>query len=218
MMRNHGLTSAHPGMHRAMGRPDYRQALVASLGMVLGLVIFVAAERFVTPRYHFVTFADDLIPFLPWSWCVYVLFFPFVLTASAYASAEDFRLFKSSASLAFVAGIVCFMLFTETVPRPDPTLIENLFLRQRISRLWGLDLPTNGFPSLHVAMTCLACRMLWSTRIRWLAAGIGMLICLSTLTIKQHTLVDVAGGALLSLLCGGVVAKWRTAVGVRGNA
>ena len=218
MMRNHGLESARPGMPRALRRPDYRQALVASLGMVLGLVVFVAVERFVVPRYHFVTFADDSIPFIPWSWCVYVLFFPFVVTASAYASAEDFQLFKSAASLAFVAGLMCFMLVTETVPRPDPDLIGNLFLRQRISRLWGLDLPTNGFPSLHVAMTCLACRMLWCTRAKWLAAATGALICLSTLTIKQHTLIDVAGGALLSLLCGGWVAKWRSAAGVRGNA
>ncbi|WGS52622.1 phosphatase PAP2 family protein [Paraburkholderia sp. D15] len=205
-------------LDQALGRPDYRQALLTLLGMGLGLVLFVAAERIVTPRYHFATFADDAIPFLPWSWCVYVLFFPFVVVAAAYASAEDFRLFKAAASLAFVAALVCFALFTETVPRPDPALIHNLFLRQRIGRLWGLDLPTNGFPSLHVALTCLGCWMLWRSRFKWIAACVGTLICLSTLTIKQHTLVDVTGGALLSLMCGVVVTKWRGAPAVRGNA
>ncbi|MCX4162417.1 MULTISPECIES: phosphatase PAP2 family protein [Paraburkholderia] len=188
-------------LRRLTGRPDYRQALVALLGMLVGLSIFFALERAIVPRYSFVTPVDSYIPFIPVSWYVYVLFFPFVVALSAYAPASDFNAFKSATLLAFAIGIVSFLMFPEFIPRPDTALIENAFLRQRLSRMWRLDLPSNGFPSLHVAVTCLACLMLRSSRHWWLVALAGALICLSTLTLKQHTVADVAGGVLLSAVC-----------------
>ena len=195
-------------------RPDVdgwngRQAWLAVLGMVLALAVFLAMERMVVPRYRFDTPFDAAIPFLPLTWAVYVLFFPFIVAVAGLASSSAFHLFKASVVLAFFASIVCFHLFPETVPRPDPSAIANAFLRQRLARLWALDLASNGAPSLHVSMTCLACRMLWHTRRRWLVAGAGALICLSTLTVKQHTVVDVAGGVLVALLCGWLATRWQ---------
>lgn len=182
-------------------KPDCRQALVALLGMLLCLSIFIALERTVTPRYNWVLPLDEWIPFIPVSWCVYVLFFPFVLVAAAYAPAEAFKAFTVAVWFAFIVAVGCFLMLPESLPRPDIGLVDNAFLRQRFARLWQLDQASNGFPSLHVAVTCLACRALWASRYRWLVGGLGVLISLSTLTVKQHTLVDVAGGALLALGC-----------------
>ena len=205
-------------LRRPTGRPDYQQALVALLGMLVGLSIFFALERAITPRYSFVTPADGYIPFVPVSWYVYVLFFPFVVALSAYAPASEFNAFKTAILLAFAIGIVSFLLFPEFIPRPDTALIDNGFLRQRLSRMWGLDLSSNGFPSLHVAVTCLACVMLRSNRYRWLVALAGALICLSTLTVKQHTVADVAGGVLLSAVCSLFVHKRQTVGASRETA
>lgn len=180
---------------------NYRQALLALVGMLLGLGIFIALERVITPRYLWVTPLDQQIPFLPLSWWLYVLFFPFVLVAATYAPANAFKAFVRATSLAFGVALLCFWLLPEAVPRPDTRLIENAFVQQRLTRLWQLDLAANGFPSLHVAVTCLACRALWASRYKAWISALGLLICLSTLTVKQHTLVDVAGGALLALAC-----------------
>ncbi|POA28588.1 MULTISPECIES: phosphatase PAP2 family protein [unclassified Pseudomonas] len=181
--------------------PNYRQALVALLGLLLGLSIFCGLQRVITPRYSWVTPLDEVIPFIAQSWWAYVLFFPFVLLAAAYVSANAFRAFKNATGIAFGVAILCFWLFPEYVPRPDIGSIDNAFLHQRLSRLWQLDLASNGCPSLHVAVTCLACRALWSRHYKWLTGITGLLICLSTLTLKQHTLIDVAGGVLLALAC-----------------
>jgi membrane-associated phospholipid phosphatase len=185
------------------------QALQATLGMVLALALFLAVERMVVPHYRFDTPLDHAIPFLPLTWAVYVLFFPLLVAASARAPAGAFQLLKASVVPAFFVSLVCFHLFPETVPRPDPATVANAFLRQRLVRLWALDLASNGAPSLHVSMTCLACRMLWHSRYRWLVAGAGVLICLSTLTVKQHTVVDVAGGVAVALLCGWLASAWQ---------
>ena len=193
-MRQRSLTYLGTG-------PDWRQALVALLGLLLGLTLFIALERAVTPRYQLATALDQAIPFIPLSWWAYVLFFPFVVVTAAYAPAQAFSAFKRATALAFVIACGCFLLFPESVPRPDPLLIDDAFLRERFIRLWQVDMAANGFPCLHVAVTCLAWRMLWGQRLSWLAGTLGLLICLSTLTVKQHTLIDVLGGLSLALLC-----------------
>ena len=186
--------------------------------MALALALFLAVERMVVPRYRFDTPLDAAVPFLPLTWALYVLFFPSIAAAAGVATPAAFHQFKAGVVPAFIVSIVCFHLFPETVPRPDPAAIENAFLRQRLARLWALDLASNGAPSLHVSMTCLACRMLWHTRRRWLAAGAGALICLSTLTVKQHTVVDVAGGVLVALLCGWLATRWQARGAVHERA
>jgi membrane-associated phospholipid phosphatase len=178
-------------------RPAIRQMLAATFGMAAGLAIFFLLERSVTPRHVFATAIDSRIPFVAWTWFVYVGFFPFVIALAAYARPPAFAAFKEAVLIAFVFGVVCFLLFPEAVPRPDVAEIGNAFVRHRLARMWQLDLAANGFPSLHVAVTCLACRMLVDRR-RIVVAAAGLLICASTLTLKQHTVADVLGGVALA--------------------
>ncbi|WP_287737642.1 phosphatase PAP2 family protein [Burkholderia sp.] len=197
-MRGAG-TAMNTRLLRNDRRPDVRQMLAATFGMVAGLAIFFLLERGVTPRYVLATALDARIPFIAWSWFVYVAFFPFVIALAAYARPSAFAAFKEAVLIAFVLGVVCFLLFPEAVPRPDVAEIGNAFVRHRLARMWQLDLAANGFPSLHVAVTCLACRMLTDRR-RIVAASIGLLICVSTLTLKQHTVADVLGGVALAMI------------------
>ena len=194
-------------------RRRVRQATTAFVGMLLGLTMFVIVERVVVPRYSFATPADHAIPFIPLTWAIYMLFFPFVIALSAFAQKDAFETFKSAVATAFILSFGCFLLFPEVVPRPDQATITNAFLRQRLTRLWMMDLASNGLPSLHVSVTWLACRMAWLTRFRLLAVGTGLLICISTLTLKQHTLADVAGGVLMAILCS-TLAERRQSQGV----
>jgi len=186
-----------------------RQALIAFGGMAIGLAMFLVIQRLVVPRYDFATPADSAIPFVPLTWPIYMLFFPFVIATSALARERDFDRFRHAVTIAFLLSFVCFVWFPEAIPRPDLATIDNAFLRQRLARLWMMDLASNGCPSLHVSVTCLACWMVWPTPHRWYVAATGVLICLSTLTLKQHTLVDVAGGLSMALLCAGLAARLK---------
>lgn len=178
--------------------PDYYQAILTTIGLALCLAIFLVVERLVIPCYNFETQLDASIPFLPWTYVVYVWFFPFVVVLAAYASRERFKAFMLAVALSFIGAFLCFFLFPETMHRPDIALIENELLRRRFANMWTLDLAANGFPSLHVVVTYLACSIMGTTRFRKMIVTIGILIILSTLTVKQHTLIDVVGGIALA--------------------
>ena len=66
-----------------------RQALIAFGGMAVGLAMFVVIERLVVPRYDFATPADSAIPFVPLTWPIYMLFFPFVIAVSRSRASAD---------------------------------------------------------------------------------------------------------------------------------
>lgn len=180
-----------------------QQVLMASIAMLAGLILFVGIERITTPYYAWATDWDALIPFLAWTWGVYVLFFPFILWACWQAPPTLFWHGTQASGLAFVIGCVCFICFPEVIPRPDITQVTPEFLRVRISKMWMLDSASNGCPSLHITLTLLAMRMIWSSAScigqRWLMMFVGGLICISTLTFKQHTLIDVGGGFALAV-------------------
>lgn len=179
---------------------DWRaaQSTVALVIMVSGLLAFFAVQGLVQPHLNLETAIDRQIPFLPASMLVYVLFFPFVVLLAGCVPLGRFREFLVTASLAYCGALVCFFLLPEAVPRPDVSALDSAFWREQYGRIWAMDEPTNGFPSLHVAITCLACRMCRSLRQAKAIALLGVLICLSTMTTKQHTLADVLGGAALA--------------------
>jgi len=92
-----------------------------------------------------------------------------------------------------------FVLFPTTMARP-PFQVADLSTRM-LAFLQSVDQPTNCFPSLHVSV-CIACalatwmerRLMGGMMLLW--AG---LIALSTLTTKQHYMLDIIGGTAVVL-------------------
>ena len=181
-------------------RARVRQGAIATVILVVGVAAFLLVELLITPRHRLETGLDRAIPFVPLTLPLYLAFFPYVVAASVVADRREFLVVQAATVAALAIAIGCFCLFPVTLPRPDPALIDNAFLRRRFSRLWRLDAATNGFPSLHVAATCIATWALARRRRHgWLAVVFAALICASTLTVKQHTILDVLGGAALAL-------------------
>ena len=69
-----------------------------------------------------------------------------------------------------------------------------------VEALYRIDTNTNVFPSLHVVGAvgaAIAVRDGWGRTRAWLCRGadlLAALICVSTVCIKQHSVLDVAGG------------------------
>ena len=79
----------------------------------------------------------------------------------------------------------------------------------------GVDPPNNVCPSIHVSSTvavhltiCHAASVRNKKPIRTLSWIVTILICLSTMFIKQHSLVDVLCGWILSLILDEAVNVW----------
>ena len=116
------------------------------------------------------------------------------------------RLGKRLIAGTLLSGAVFLLLpsrlgFTRVVP--DQSLYAAVF-----SRIFAIDLPFNTVPSLHVVFSALIAAALarGQRRLRWFVYGWLALICLSTLLVHQHHLLDIAAGLLLALL---LQCAWR---------
>lgn len=142
---------------------------------------------------------DRAIPFIPEFEFVYLLCYliPFV---PVFVVREPSRL--NQLIIAFVAMnaliFPIFVLFPVYCPRPEFEV--NSIATYILSFEYSIDKPVNNFPSLHAAIAWLlflGCRgyARWISTIMLLIA-IG--ICIASLFIKQHYIVDIVAGILLS--------------------
>ena len=155
---------------------------------------------------------DDLIPFCKYAVIPYFAWFvwiPFTLFYLLWkAPREDFwRL-----CLPLFTGMTLSLLFCAIVPngtdlRPAYIYGNDIFTRT-VRALWRTDTPTNVFPSIHVfnsvtlALAYHHCARLRGRKWLWVRVSADLLcvsIILSTMLLKQHSVIDVMGGIILAL-------------------
>ena len=155
---------------------------------------------------------DDLIPFCKYAIVPYLLWFqwiPFTLFYLLYkAPREDFwRL-----CLPLFTGMTMALLFYAMVPnglalRPRTVPGTDIFA-QSVRMLYRSDTPTNVCPSIHVfnSVTLMLAyyrsAVFDAPRRRWMrpaAMAPCVSITLSTMLLKQHSVIDVVFGLLLAL-------------------
>jgi membrane-associated phospholipid phosphatase len=149
------------------------------------------------------TAVDRWVPFVPESGLVYFAMFPLLL--GTFIAIRDLRRatsFLYACLLAQAIGMACFMLWPTQYPRElyalPPTASAVGAALVRFCR--GTDAPLNCLPSLHVSTVVLCVCALRGSR--WFVPALlgGVVLAVSTLTFKQHYLVDVVAGALLGLV------------------
>lgn len=142
-------------------------------------------------------FVDYATPFLPWTFIIYMS--DYLMVPLVVLQTHDREEFLSLARMAFgvliLSGFV-FVLYPTHYPRPIYPPAPNWFVGILMDLIANLDRPTNCFPSMHVAITGVAA---WATRKRgWKSFSLysiwAVAIFVSTLTTKQHYLLDIAGG------------------------
>ena len=151
------------------------------------------------PRFDYLTRLDTAIPFLPWTLPIYQSFFVLIIAAAWVCEAPEFLRLLGAVLLANVIAYVGFLTLTAHYPRPDWHPIEPPWLREAFRSMFSQDAPGNTFPSLHVAVTTLLTLRLRRRRFDVLWLVWGALVVLSTLTVKQHFILDVVGGLALAL-------------------
>lgn len=177
---------------------------------------FCYLEKTVTSNYHVMHVAlDDFIPFNEYFIIPYMLWFLYVAITIIYflfTSKEDYyKLCVFLFSGMTISLIICTFFRNGTDFRPllDPG--KNICTRI-VAAIYKADTPTNVFPSIHVYNalgTHIA--IMKSTSLKkhpWIRAGSGILmasICMSTLFLKQHSVLDAIGSAVMAYIIYGIV-------------
>lgn len=161
-------------------------------------------------HYQFSTALDRAIPLIPWTVCIYFGCYAFWALHYCLCAAVPTRT-RRFFTADFIAKGVCFVFFVglpTTMARPA---VQGLNVWESLVRaLYILDAPVNLFPSIH----CLNSWLCWASArdipafsrgYKAFALCAAVAVCVSTLTLRQHVLLDVAGGILLAEVC------WRLA-------
>lgn len=148
---------------------------------------------------------DSQIPWLPWTAMIYlsqglllllgVIYAPDPLTAT--------RTYYGYLIATFISGGI-FIVYPTQLPQIDlaspqlQTITSNLY-----QFIYWTDVPSNCFPSLHTSLALLAGASLSKRRQGWQVAAPlwSVSIVVSTLTTKQHCILDVVAGMVLFIFC-----------------
>lgn len=193
----------------------YRHMWLLCYGFIY-LPWFCYLEKTVTRKYHVIHSAlDDLIPFNEYFVVPYLLWFLYVAAVLLFfmiRSREDY--YKMCAFLfsgMTISLIICTFFHNGTDFRPVINPDKNIFSAM-VAMIYRTDTCTNVFPSIHVYNsigTHIAVRKSELFRSHPLIrAGSGILalsICLSTVFLKQHSVIDVIGAVILSYVIYGIV-------------
>lgn len=167
--------------------------------VLAGSAGYLLLNGLVPSRFDLTTPLDRAIPFLPWTFVIYMSVYVLPLAAAWRSPPEEYATLLVAAVPMLAVSYLAFLVLPSDYPRPDASLAGSWEGAYRW--LHATDGPANTFPSLHVAVTVLAVRRArtWPDGGRWVVwAG---LIALSTLTTKQHYLADVLAGGALAWAC-----------------
>ncbi len=156
---------------------------------------------------------DDWIPFCDWFILPYCLWYPLLIGLGVFLLVRDTHSFRRYmgflAFTFFVSELIWFLIPNGQDLRPA-LLPQGALLPRLVTALYRIDTNTNVFPSVHVSGSMGAAFAAWDSppirQKKWVCAAITILcgmICLSVVLIKQHSILDLLGGLLLSL-----VAAW----------
>lgn len=168
---------------------------------------------FFEPRLLPMTRWDQWVPFIPATIWIYLS--EYALFFSVYFTAKNIRNLNQylySFLVLQVVSIMIFIIYPTTYPRelfPLPADLDALS-HFAFSRLRETDSPNSCLPSLHVSSCYLSSFVflkeqkkkfipffLWAT-----------LVGLSTLTTKQHYIIDVVAGLGMAIIVYAVMYRW----------
>lgn len=198
-----------------LNSPQFRHLKLLLYWVIFG-ILFYGVERVIPRRMYHTMWCplDDRIPFCEWFMIPYMFWFVFLAGMHVYLLLEDipaFRRMMRFIMLTYSAALVVFLLYpTRQLLRPAEFPRDN-FLTRFIAAFYRFDTNTNVCPSLHCVGSMAVVFAAWDTeRLRKGAWRVvfpvtGLLISVSTVFVKQHSVQDVFWGMTLSLTAGALV-------------
>lgn len=175
----------------------------------LYLTAFFLIEKYITTDY-WVSYIplDDVIPFLEGFVILYCLWYPFMICTGLYLLIKDIPAFERYMWFIIIGFTTCIAICA-IFPngqnlRPAEFERINLFTGM-VEAIYRVDTNTNVLPSMHVvgslaaAFAIFDCDALKNKLIRISTVILTALICISTVLIKQHSILDIFAGIAVSI-------------------
>lgn len=191
---------------------------------IVYLALFFTLEKRITldtPGIHIISCPIDAwIPFCEYFIVPYYFWFFFMFGTTTF-----FILFRHNRheyyryEAMMMIGMTVFLIISQLYPsglmlRPE-TLPRDNYFTDLVIKLYRADTPTNVFPSMHVFNSVCACIAYYDCnrlkKVKWfrfLMLVITVSIVLSTMFLKQHSVIDVISALLLILILYLLIYVW----------
>lgn len=153
---------------------------------------------------------DAMIPFCEWFILPYVLWYPFILFTNVLLAKNGTKKEYMYLAIMTIAGMLVCLITNTICPTEiarDPNLLENLGRSNILTKLTAFiyacdDPPRVVFPSMHVYGSVVLAAALVRSRnvkgyIKTSCTVLAVLICLSTVFVKQHSIIDLVAAVIL---------------------
>ena len=177
----------------------------------IALILITAGIYFVLNRklwyepYNFKIYLDDLIPVIPVTVIIYHLWYPSLLVTLIYYVGKDKTLYYKTLISLFIGDIICLIsyIFLQNEVVRSPLHGKDIFTKLlNFTRM--SDNPYNGLPSMHV-MACTVLILSYlkldtKTLYKILLISLQVAVTISTLTTKQHYILDCVAAFTVGIL------------------
>jgi membrane-associated phospholipid phosphatase len=182
-------------------------ALMVSIFFIVYVVWFFALEHVSDDVYHHIVYSkiDDMIPFCSYFVVPYILWFAFIpvgLLSIYVLSYKHFRRSFLMLATGMIASLIIYMIYpNEQVLRV--AIAPDTIFNDAVLWFYNNDTNTNVCPSIHALNSWVIAISIVRARIATQVVNIcviafSMLIALSTVFLKQHSIVDVLAAAALT--------------------
>ena len=183
--------------------PAYRHVLLLLYWPVYGF-FFLFVERIYKVDGYFPMWCplDDKIPFCEYFFIPYMFWFVYLIGMLAYTFFCDTDAFSRMMWFIIICdttAIIIYLIFPTCQELRPVDFPRDNALTSLVRAFYSFDTNTNVFPSIHVLNTVAVMAPSWHMKrfrtVGWqLAFNVtGVLIILSTLFLRQHSVLDIAG-------------------------
>lgn len=193
----------------------YKHGFVLLYGIVY-MIWFTYLEKHITADFHVIHMGiDDYIPFVEYFIVPYMLWFGFIAVTVLYFFLTDVKDYYRLTIFMFT-GMTIFLIISSVFPngqllRPLVFPRDNIFT-DLVKHLYMIDTPTNILPSIHV----------YNSLAAWIAIShseklkkkpviqtgsliLTVLIIMSTVFLKQHSMLDVLAAMAMAAVMYAIV-------------
>lgn len=193
-----------------LNSPEFSHVKLLLFWPLFGLGFLFVERYYPVVQYHVMHCAlDDLIPFNEWFLIPYLFWFVYLIGALAYTFFFDISSFRKMMHFVIftysVTLVIYFLFPTCQLLRPAVFPRDNVLTRF-IADFYVFDTNTNVCPSLHVIGSLASLFGLWYTprfssrTWRIVSAIAAFFVSISTVFMKQHSILDVFAALPICLL------------------
>ncbi len=140
---------------------------------------------------------DTWIPYLPWTAGIYFTLYLMYIGVAIVLDSKAYTQVLVDLVLMTLISFMCFVVITSHYPRPTPDAWVDSLWKPVLDLMVKLDAPGNTCPSLHVSTSLYLSWVMRNSKYGVVWVIWGLLVSLSTLTLKQHFVWDWIGGLFL---------------------